>query len=110
MRVGQELVSFDAFGKEVEDKHDALIRLVTASKEAGLKDIQAKKIRLVEQLGQIQVTIRDKRYKEFAEVVTVLDDQIVYGYEHQADYDVRLFAGALDLQGIEEILEKAVFV
>lgn len=108
--IGKELQRFDAFNTQVGIEFDVLIEDVKARKETALRDLQNKRIQLAVQLGEMQTIIEAKRYEDSAEVVTVLDYYIVKGYEFEADYDVKLFAGTLELQGIGKMLEKSVSV
>lgn len=108
--IGQELNRFHAFKTQVEDEFDALIKAVTERKGAVLEKIITAKTQLSELLGKIPVTIRDKRHVESAEAVTPFENYILNGYESETDYDLRLFTGTLELQGIEEIVENSVSV
>lgn len=108
LRFWDELVQFDAFMRQVDSEFTALIAQITARKAAVLRDMQAIKDRLTVHLNEIQHTIESKRYIESFEVVTVLDECILRGYQSVSIPNVKLFTGKLELQAVYGAVERGV--
>jgi len=108
LRIGEELVQFDTFTKQVEDEFGLLLAQITEKKEEILRDLQTQRVKLVAHLNEIQQIIENKRYAEFFEVATVLDEYILNGYSSLQGYSEKMFRGKLELQQIKDLLAQSV--
>lgn len=108
LRLGEELVQFDAFVARVEEEFDELFSRIAAKKDLLLRDLQSQRAKLAASLSEIQQTIAAKRYSESFEIKTKLDDYIATGYATLRICDRKMFTGTLDLQGMYELLDKSV--
>jgi len=110
LRIGEELTRFDAREKQISEEFDTLLQKVIVKKTEAIAELQTARAQLAAQLSEIQQTIEAKRYAESPEITTALDEYIVNGYLSTTAITVQMFTGRLELQGVEEMLEKVVTV
>ena len=106
--LGEELTQFDTFVNQVKEEFEALIWEMTAMKETFLQNLLTERVKLTTALGNIHQAIETKRYEVSLEVVTNLDDYVANGFKDLQEYNLNMFTGKLELQGMRDLLSKAV--